>query len=307
MWILFGLSIISMGIILERGVFFFRREKKLSEFKGGRKLYYLKVGGPLMWILFGLSIISMGIILERGVFFFRREKKLSEDFKSNIIMAVSSDNMEKAIEICLNEKNTVGETVKSFLIRCNKNGDFHHFDQLVKEIGMEEISPLEKRLHILGIIGYRAPMIGLLGTVTGMIDAFRNLSTFGAGDPSLVADGISKALLTTAAGLSIAIPAIVVEKRLHILGIIGYIAPMIGLLGTVTGMIDAFRNLSTFGAGDPSLVADGISKALLTTAAGLSIAIPAIVVYNLLNKKIEEIEEDIDKITTNIINIIRKN
>lgn len=192
-----------------------------------------------MWILFGLSIISMGIILERGVFFFRREKKLSKDFKSNIIMAVSSDNMEKAIEICLNEKNTVGETVKSFLIRCNKNGDFHHFDQLVKEIGMEEISPLEKRLHILGIIGY--------------------------------------------------------------------IAPMIGLLGTVTGMIDAFRNLSTFGAGDPSLVADGISKALLTTAAGLSIAIPAIVVYNLLNKKIEEIEEDIDKITTNIINIIRKN
>ena len=125
------------------------------------------------------------------------------------------------------------------MIRCNKNGDFHHFDQLVKEIGMEEISPLEKRLHILGIIGY--------------------------------------------------------------------IAPMIGLLGTVTGMIDAFRNLSTFGAGDPSLVADGISKALLTTAAGLSIAIPAIVVYNLLNKKIEEIEEDIDKITTNIINIIRKN
>lgn len=192
-----------------------------------------------MWILFGLSIISMGIILERGVFFFRREKKLSKDFKSNIIMAVSSDNMEKAIEICLNEKNTVGETVKSFLIRCNKNGDFHHFDQLVKEIGMEEISPLEKRLHILGIIGY--------------------------------------------------------------------IAPMIGLLGTVTGMIDAFRNLSTFGAGDPSLVADGISKALLTTAAGLSIAIPAIVVYNLLNKKIEEIEENIDKITTNIINIIRKN
>ena len=207
--------------------------------KEEENLYYLKVGGPLMWILFGLSIISMGIILERGVFFFRREKKLSEDFKSNIIMAVSSDNMEKAIEICLNEKNTVGETVKSFLIRCNKNGDFHHFDQLVKEIGMEEISPLEKRLHILGIIGY--------------------------------------------------------------------IAPMIGLLGTVTGMIDAFRNLSTFGAGDPSLVADGISKALLTTAAGLSIAIPAIVVYNLLNKKIEEIEEDIDKITTNIINIIRKN
>lgn len=202
-------------------------------------MYYLKVGGPLMYILFGLSIISTAIILERIVFFFRRERSLSKNFKSNIIMAVSSDDMCRAIEICDREKNSVGCTVKCFLTRCNRNGDFHHFDQLVKEIGMEEIGPLEKRLHLLAIIGY--------------------------------------------------------------------IAPMIGLLGTVTGMIDAFTNLSAFGAGDPALVADGISKALLTTAAGLSIAIPAIVVYNLLNKRIEEIEEDIDKVTTNVINIIRQN
>lgn len=202
-------------------------------------MYYLKVGGPLMWILFGLSICSTAIIIERLVFFFRKEKSLSKDFKSNIILSVSSDDMCRALEICEREKNTVGCTIKCFLTRCNKNGDFHHFDQLVKEIEMEEIGPLEKRLHLLAIIGY--------------------------------------------------------------------IAPMIGLLGTVTGMIDAFRNLSTFGTGDPSLVADGISKALLTTAAGLSIAIPAIVVYNLLNKKIEDIEENIDKVTTNVINIIRQN
>lgn len=202
-------------------------------------MYYLKVGGPLMWILFFLSIISTAIIIERVIFFWRREKNLSRDFKTNIITCVSSNDMEKAVKICVKEKNCVGNTVKCFLMRCDRSGDFHHFDQLVKEIGLEEISPLEERLHLLAIIGY--------------------------------------------------------------------IAPMIGLLGTVTGMIDAFRNLSAFGAGDPSLVADGISKALLTTAAGLSIAIPAIVVYNLLNKKIEETEANIDKITTNIINIIRKN
>lgn len=205
-------------------------------------MYYLKTGGPLMWILFLLSIISTAIIIERVIFFWRREKNLSKDFKTNIIMCVSSNDMERAVKICTREKNSVGDTVKCFLMRCNKNGDFHHFDQLVKEIGLEEISLLEERLHLLAIIGY--------------------------------------------------------------------IAPMIGLLGTVTGMIDAFRNLSTFGAGDPTLVADGISKALLTTAAGLSIAIPAIVVYNLLNKKIEETEEteeNIDKITTNIINMIRQN
>ncbi len=201
-------------------------------------MYYLKVGGPLMWILFGLSIISTAIILERITFFLCREKSLSKNFKLKLLAAVSENDMKKAVSLCCNEKNAVGCTVKCFLTRCNRNSDFHYFDYLVKEIGMEEIAPLQKRLHLLAIIGH--------------------------------------------------------------------IAPMLGLLGTVTGMIDAFRNLSTFGAGDPALVADGISKALLTTAAGLSIAIPAIVVYNLLNKKIEESEENIDKIITNIINIFKQ-
>jgi len=200
--------------------------------------YYLKVGGPLMWVLFGLSVLSLTIILERIFYFFFREKYLKKTFKSEIIYAVSNKRMEVANKLCDMEKNTIGATVKEFLIRFDENGDFYHFDQLVKEIAMERISLLEKRLYILGIIGY--------------------------------------------------------------------IAPMIGLLGTVTGMIHAFRNLATYGAGDPAVVANGISQALLTTAAGLSIAIPAIVVYNFLNKRIEQVEEDIDKITTNLINVIRK-
>lgn len=201
--------------------------------------YYLHAGGPLMYILLALSIIALTVILERVVYFLLKERKLSKSFKSDIIFAVSSENRERAYLLCDKEKNTIGATVKEFLIRCNVDGDFFHFEQLVKEIAMERI--------------------GLLG------------------------------------------------KRLHILAIVGYIAPMVGLLGTVTGMIEAFKNLSTFGAGDPAIVAGGISQALLTTAAGLSIAIPSIIIYNLLNKKIEEIEEEIDKITTNLINVIRKN
>ena len=81
-------------------------------------MYYLKVGGPLMWILFGLSIVSTAIIIERIVFFFKEERGLSKDFKSNIIMSVSSNDMGRAVEICMREKNTVGDTVKCFLTRC---------------------------------------------------------------------------------------------------------------------------------------------------------------------------------------------
>ena len=204
-------------------------------------MYYFKVGGPLMWILFILSLISTTVIIERLFFFFKKEKTMNRNFRKEVILAVSNRDMCRIIEICDKERNSVGCTVIKFLCRCNicdtNLKDFHQFDQIIKEIEMDEISPLEKRLHILGIIAH--------------------------------------------------------------------VAPMLGLLGTVTGMIDAFKDLSKFGAGDPTIVADSISKALITTAAGLSIAIPALVVYNLLNKRIEEIEEEIDKITTNVINIVR--
>ena len=202
-------------------------------------MYYLKVGGPLMWILFILSIVSTAIIIERLVYFFRVEKGLSANFENDVVESVTESNIEKAMFLCERQNNTVGRSVHCFLRRCNKNGDFHHFDQLIKEIGIKTIGPLEKRLFILAIIGS--------------------------------------------------------------------VAPMLGLLGTVTGMIQAFRNLATLGAGDPSIVADGISKALITTAGGLTVAIPALVAYNLFNKKIEDIEGELDKITTNIINVLRHN
>lgn len=200
-------------------------------------IYYMKVGGPLMWILAALSVISLGIILERIIFFFRNEKSASKLFKTQVTIALADNDKKKAVELCKNEKNCIGTCVKKFLLRYRENADFHHYEQLIKEIEMEEVGKMEKRLYILAMIGA--------------------------------------------------------------------IAPMIGLLGTVTGMIDAFSSLSQSSGGDPAVVADGISKALVTTAAGLSIAIPAIVVYNLLNKKIEETEEEIDKIVTNIINIVR--
>ena len=201
-------------------------------------LYYLKVGGPILWVLVVMSVISLGVILERFIFFFRYDRKTSKVFKTQVVIAMSANDKKKAIELCRNEKNCVGSSVKKFLIRCKDDKDFHHYDQLIKEIVMEELGKLEDRLYLLAIIGA--------------------------------------------------------------------IAPMLGLLGTVTGMISAFTSLSEFGAGDSTKVAAGISEALLTTAAGLMIAIPAVFVYNILNKKIESREEEIDSVVTNIINIVRE-
>ena len=200
-------------------------------------IYYFRVGGPLMWVLLALSVVSLGVMLERVIFFLRNEKAVNKLFKTQVVIAMAENDKKKAIELCKNEKNCVGVSVKKFLLRFKEDKDFHHYDQLIKEIGMEEIGKLEKGVYILAMIGA--------------------------------------------------------------------IAPMVGLLGTVTGMIKAFTSLSEFGAGDPARVAAGISEALITTAAGLFIAIPAVTVYNLLNKKIENTEEEIDKVVTNIINTIR--
>lgn len=202
--------------------------------------YYLQAGGPLMYILVFMSIVSLAIIIERVCFFARKQRGFNKNFENEILKAVSLDDLDLAIKLCEKENNSLGFTVKTFLSRCDKDcdgGGYNHFDRLVKEIGIDEITTLEKRLYILGIIGYTAPMIGLLGTVTGMIKAF--------------------------------------------------------------------ENMALLGAGDPNVVAAGISEALITTAGGLIVAIPTIIAYNLFNKKIETIEIQIDKITTSIINIFR--
>ena len=200
-------------------------------------LYYLNTGGPVMWILFGISILSLAIILERLVYFTRREKPVSKTFKEEILASISQGDVRHAASICDCEINTVGRVLKEFMARCNQKGDAHHFEQLGKEIAIEGIEILERRLYILGIIGY--------------------------------------------------------------------VAPMLGLLGTVTGMIQSFKSVAAQGTGDPSVVASGISQALFTTAAGLTIAIPAIVMYNLFNKRIEKVESNTDRMLTSVTNLIR--
>jgi biopolymer transport protein ExbB len=81
---------------------------------------------------------------------------------------------------------------------------------------------------------------------------------------------------------------LVLEKYLGILGTLGNTAPFIGLFGTVAGIIKAFHDLAVSGSGGPVVVAAGISEALVATAAGLLVAIPSVVVYNIYMKKIKE-------------------
>ena len=201
-------------------------------------LHYLEVGGPILWVLVIISIGAFAVILERIVFFARNEKNLGNNFKDEILSLVANKKVDEAIALCDTKKSCVASAVKKFLQKAPKGIDVQDYEFILKEITIKETSPYESKLNLLASV-------------------------------------IS-------------------------------ISPMLGLLGTVTGMIRAFANISKYGTGDTAIVADGIAEALLTTAAGLMIAIPVIVVYNYLNRRLEKMENEIDDVVTTIINIFRR-
>ena len=201
-------------------------------------LHYLEVGGLILWVLVIISIGAFAVVLERIVFFARNEKNIGDTFKDEILSLVANKKIDEAIALCDTKKSCVASAIKKFLQKAPKGIDVQDYEFILKEITIKETSPYESRLNLLASV-------------------------------------IS-------------------------------ISPMLGLLGTVTGMIRAFTNISKYGTGDAAIVADGIAEALLTTAAGLMIAIPVIVVYNYLNRRLEKMENEIDDVVTNIINIFRR-
>ncbi|MDX8336775.1 MULTISPECIES: MotA/TolQ/ExbB proton channel family protein [Cetobacterium] len=172
-------------------------------------LFYIKAGGPILYILLILSVISLGVILERSLCFFKNKTSINPLLKKEIKEFLNTKKYNEAIELSKKEKGLVGKILTKFLIRYCLTEDYKNSDELLREIELEEMDILEKNTYLLGIIAYTAPMIGLLGTVTGMIQAFGKIAESGTGDPNAIAGGISQALLTTAGGLIIAIPSII--------------------------------------------------------------------------------------------------
>jgi biopolymer transport protein ExbB len=96
------------------------------------------------------------------------------------------------------------------------------------------------------------------------------------------------------------------ERYVGVVGTIAAISPLLGLLGTVTGMIKAFNVISTHGVGNPSSLAGGISEALITTAAGLIVAIPAYVMYRYLMSKVDRIILSMEKYSLHLVDLLEE-
>ncbi|MBP9477612.1 MAG: MotA/TolQ/ExbB proton channel family protein [Sebaldella sp.] len=179
-------------------------------------IHYFKAGGLFMWPILLASICGIAVILEKMYYFFKNERDMTESFKKELIKLVRKGDREELLKFCKNKKNSVSITVIKLLENFDLKSleesdelDYQHLEEIVKEVTLEQITSLEKGMWLLSVVANVSPQLGLLGTVTGMITAFSGLAVAGAGNPTAVAGGISEALYTTAAGLIVAIPALV--------------------------------------------------------------------------------------------------
>jgi biopolymer transport protein ExbB len=163
-------------------------------------------GGPLMYpLLFG-SVLMIAIIIERGYHFIRA--RVNRRFIERVIKVIEEGDLHWAQCIAEECRGPIAAIVEAALQYRSYTQDV--VENKISLTGDQELKRLSKNLHLLELTGKIAPMIGLLGTVIGMVEAFRELSSVkGLVDPSLLAGGIWEALITTVAGLFVGIPALV--------------------------------------------------------------------------------------------------
>jgi len=161
-------------------------------------------GGPVVWPIIAVFIAGLFVIFERTVFLLRRRTD-SERIIGAIEEAVSNGQWDQAGEICMKAgKQPIGRVLLAGLGARNLGRE--EMENALQEAILTEIPSLERFLSALGMLAAISPLLGLLGTVTGMINTFHVITIHGTGDPRLMSAGISEALVTTMLGLSAAIP-----------------------------------------------------------------------------------------------------
>ena len=168
-------------------------------------------GGFLMYPIFFSSLLAIAIFFER-MFYLKSIKTSTRKFGNRISDLIRKGNINFAISACRKNISPISQIILAALLKHGSSRD--EIKEVIEDTARQEVTILERNLPILATIGNIAPLLGLLGTVFGMIKAFQVVSVVGVGNPEALAGGISEALLTTAFGLSVAIPTIVAYNYL---------------------------------------------------------------------------------------------
>lgn len=163
-------------------------------------------GGISVFILLGISVFSWWIIIDRAIKFYKMRINTA-DFMDKIKKLMSKKSHDEALTVCRTTPGPVSAVIEEGIM--NLDAGRTKMEAAMQRTLNSEISRMEKYLGILGTTGAITPFIGLFGTVLGIIRAFHDLAVSSGGGPSVVANGIAEALVATAAGLFVAIPAFI--------------------------------------------------------------------------------------------------
>ncbi len=170
---------------------------------------FIIAGGPFMWPLLACSVLIITISIERS-WFLQNRLVLPRGLLNQIVNLINERQLSDKQKIEISNLSSLG----FLLVNCIKYKDLKrdNLESKIEEKAIEVRYSLEKNLTMLGTIATISPLLGLLGTVVGMITAFTGLTESSGANPDLLAAGISQALITTAFGLLIAVPGLVLHK-----------------------------------------------------------------------------------------------
>jgi biopolymer transport protein ExbB len=172
----------------------------------------IKAGGWVMWPLILSSIAALAIIAER-LFTLQKKSVMPPALLSQVQQWLAAKELDESRLSLLRASSPLGRVLAAGL--ANRLYAHEVLKEAIEDAGRHMLPELERYLNTLGTIAAIAPFLGLLGTVLGMIQMFGGIGSHGLGDPSIVASGISQALVATAAGLTVAIPSLMFYRYLR--------------------------------------------------------------------------------------------
>jgi biopolymer transport protein ExbB len=172
----------------------------------------VKSGGIFMVPIVLASIVALGIFWER-MLTLKKQRVLPVELSEKVWRWVESDQLQEKHIAALAQSSPLGQVLAAGL--SNRDRDRAIVKEAVEDTGRHVIHELERYINALGTIASIGPLLGLLGTVSGMIRTFTDISSAGVGNPQVLAGGISEALICTASGLIVAIPATIGYRYLR--------------------------------------------------------------------------------------------
>jgi biopolymer transport protein ExbB len=172
----------------------------------------VRAGGPFMWPIILCSIGAAAIILER-LWTLQERRVLPRDLTQRVWQLVESNQVNEKVIAALEQNSPLGKVLAAGL--ANRHRSREIMMERLEDAGRHVVHELERFLNTLGTIASISPLLGLLGTVTGIIKSFNALQAGAAGDPRMLSGGIAEALIATAAGLCVAIPALISYRYLR--------------------------------------------------------------------------------------------